>query len=53
MEIVKKLYKVGNSCCFVLDKTVKILTEMDLGDYVNVKCSKNKIVLTKIENKGE
>lgn len=53
MQIIRKINKNGNSRCLVLDKTIRILSEIDYNDLVEVKCSKNKIVLTKVENKGE
>lgn len=50
--IEKKIQKVGNSSGLIIDRTIKLLTGIDWNDNVQVKCSPNKIVITKIE-KGE
>lgn len=46
----KKITNIGSCAGFILDKTIKEISKIDMGDMVEIKCSKNKIVLTKIED---
>ena len=46
----KKIRKVGNSSGVLLDSKILYKSELQIGDELEVKCSKNKIILTKKEN---
>lgn len=46
----KKIKSMGGSGYLLIDKVMSILSDIKVGDKVEVKCSKNKIILIK---KGE
>lgn len=48
-RIIKKIRKVGNGLGVLLDSKQLYKADIQLGDQVECKCSKNKIVLTKKE----
>lgn len=46
---IKTIRKVGNSCGVLLDTKILYKSELQIGDELEVKCSKNKIIFTKKE----
>lgn len=44
-----KIVKIGNSCFVCLDKEVLFASQLELGDMVEIKCSKNKIAISKVK----
>ena len=49
--MIKKITNIGNCAGLILDKTIKEISKIEMGDMVEIKCSKNKIVITKKEEK--
>lgn len=47
----KKIIKVGNSTCVIIDSYMLFGSGIKLGDKVEVECEPNKIIITK--KKGE
>ena len=47
--MVKKITNIGSCAGLILDKTIKEISKIEMGDMVEIKCSKNKIVIIKIE----
>ena len=43
----KEIKSMGGSAYILIDKAMTILSEIKIGDKVEVKCSKNKIILIK------
>lgn len=43
----RKIVKLGNSIGITFSKLMQFLTEFDIGDIVEVKCSKGKLTITK------
>lgn len=43
----KEIKAMGGSAFIIIDKTMSILSNIKVGDNVEVKCSKNKIILIK------
>ena len=46
-KITKKIRKVGNGTGILLDAKLLFKAELQIGDELEVKCSKNKIVFVK------
>lgn len=50
MEVLKKkVVKLGNSGGIVVDSYMTFGSGIKIGDTVEIKCQKNKLVITKIE----
>lgn len=47
--MIKKITNIGNCAGLIIDKTIKEISKIQMGDMVEIKCSKNKIVITKKE----
>ena len=47
---VKIITKVGNSGVVILNKELLYKAELEIGDKVEVACTKNKITLKKVKN---
>lgn len=52
MYMVKKITNIGNCAGLIIDKTIKEMSGIQMGDMVEIKSTKNKIIITKI-NKEE
>lgn len=50
-KIYKKIRQIGNGSGVLLDSKLLFKAELQVGDEVECKCSKNKIILTKKESK--
>lgn len=50
-KINKKIRKIGNGAGVLLDAKTLFKAELQIGDELDCKCSKNKIILTKKESK--
>lgn len=46
----KQIRKLGNSTGIIVDRVMQEISNIRLGDNVEIKCSKNKIILTKVQN---
>ena len=46
-EKTKKIIQVGKGSAVLLDKEILYKTELNIGDVLNVVCTKDKIILTK------
>lgn len=49
----KTIRRVGSGTGILLDNKILFKSELKLGDELEYKCSKNKIVFRKAEDKGE
>lgn len=49
----KQVIKLGTSAGIYLEKKILFATGIEVGDKLQVKCSKNKITLIKSDNKGD
>ena len=47
--MIKKITNIGSCSGLILDKTIKEISKIKMGDVVDIKCLKNKIIITKIE----
>lgn len=45
----KEVKAMGGSAFILIDKVMTILSDIKIGDIVEIKCSKNKIILIKKE----
>lgn len=52
-NVEKQVIKMGTSAGVYLEKKVLFASGIDIGDKLQIKCSKNKITLIKSENKGD
>jgi antitoxin component of MazEF toxin-antitoxin module len=48
-KIIKKIIRVGNGTGVLIDAKMLYKSDLRIGDQLEVKCSKNKIILTKKE----
>ena len=51
--VEKQVIKMGTSAGIYLEKKVLFASGIDIGDKLQIKCSKNKITLIKSDNKGD
>lgn len=49
IELEKPILKTGASGCIIIDKVISTITGFKVGDKLKLKCSKNRIIVTKIE----
>ena len=49
-EKVKTITKIGNSGAVILNKELLYKAELEIGDKVEIACTKNKITLKKVKN---
>ena len=52
-KIYKNINRIGNSAGVMLDKVCLFASELNVGDKVEVKCSKKKITLIKVDEAEE
>ena len=45
--IEKKITKFGTGAHIVVDNCMLFGSELEIGDKINIRCSKNKIIITK------
>ena len=50
---IKEITKVGNSGVVILNKELLYKAELEIGDKVEVACTKNKITLKKLKEEKE
>lgn len=50
-KITKKVREIGNGVGVLLDAKILYKADIKVGDFVEVKCSKNRVMLKKMEDK--